>query len=98
MTSIMGSYVVVLTDTCVGSRNTRRLLDKVHNLNYYYREPLGFVGGVAILWDNSKVKVYGFTGHDMDKSCIVKVRIPVNHLTLGLELCPFTKMVRIFAS
>ena len=93
-----GSYVVVLTDTRVGSRNAQRLLDKAHDLNYYYREPLGFVGGVAILWDNSKVEVSGFTGHDMDMSCIVKVRTPVNHLTLSLKLCPFSKMVHIFAS
>ncbi|KAJ8427977.1 hypothetical protein Cgig2_017464 [Carnegiea gigantea] len=46
---------------------------------------LVLLGEVAILWDNSKVEVCGFTGHDMDMSCIVKVRTPVNHLTLGLE-------------
>jgi len=84
--------VVVLTETRVGSRNARRLLDEVHHLNYYYREPLGFVRGIAILWDNSKVEVCGFTSHDMDMSCIVNVRTPVNHLTLGLEVCPFSKM------
>ncbi|KAJ8431691.1 hypothetical protein Cgig2_006547 [Carnegiea gigantea] len=86
MTSITGAYVVVLTDTRVGSRNVRRLLDEAHHLNYYYREPLGFAGGVVILWDNSKVEVCGFTGHNMDMSYIVKVRTPMNHLTLGLSV------------
>ena len=38
------------------------------------------------------MEVCGFTGHDRDMSCIVKVRTLVNHLTLGLEVCPFSKM------
>ncbi|KAJ8425343.1 hypothetical protein Cgig2_032272 [Carnegiea gigantea] len=79
MTSITGAYGVVLTDTRVGSRNTRRLLDEAHNLNYNYREPLGFVGGVAILWDSSKVEVFGFTGHDMDMSYIVKDEVAYDY-------------------
>ncbi|KAJ8429559.1 hypothetical protein Cgig2_010272 [Carnegiea gigantea] len=79
MTSITGSYVVVLIDTRVGSRNTRRLLNEAYALNYHYREPLGFVGRVVILWDNFKVEVSGFTGHDIDMSCILKLRTPVNH-------------------
>lgn len=84
MTSIMGSYVVVLIDTHISSRNPRRLLNEVHDLNYYCKEPLGFVGGVVILWDNSKVEVSGFTSHDMDMSCILKVRTAGSHHTLGL--------------
>ncbi|KAJ8432867.1 LOW QUALITY PROTEIN: hypothetical protein Cgig2_033872 [Carnegiea gigantea] len=86
------NYGGICGNTRVGSRNARRLLDEAHHLNYYYRQPLGFVGGVTILWDNSKVEVCGFTSHDMDMSCIVKVRTLVNHLTLGLEVCPFNKM------
>ncbi|KAJ8424004.1 hypothetical protein Cgig2_032388 [Carnegiea gigantea] len=72
MMSITGAYVVVLTDTRVGSRNARRLLDEAHNLKYNY---------------SSKVEVSGFIGHDTDMSCIVRVRTPVKHLTRGLELC-----------
>ncbi|KAJ8425361.1 hypothetical protein Cgig2_032877 [Carnegiea gigantea] len=92
MTSITGAYVVLLIDTRVGSRNAQRLRDEAHLLHYYYREPLGFVGGVIILWDNSKVELCGFTGHDMDMSCIVKAQTQVNHVTLGLEVCTFSKM------
>ncbi|KAJ8435884.1 hypothetical protein Cgig2_010917 [Carnegiea gigantea] len=82
MTSITGSYMVVLTDTCVGIRYARRLLDEAHDLNYYYREPLGFVGGVVILCDNSKVEVYGFTGPDMDMSCILKDEVACDYFHL----------------
>ncbi|KAJ8429582.1 hypothetical protein Cgig2_023788 [Carnegiea gigantea] len=87
ITSTTGAYMVV-TDTSVGSHNAGRLLDKAHHLNYYY----SFVEGVAILWDNSKVEVCGFTGYDTDMSCIVKVRTTVSHLTLDLEVCPFSEM------
>ncbi|KAJ8426903.1 hypothetical protein Cgig2_024394 [Carnegiea gigantea] len=92
MTSITRVYRVVLTDTRVGSRNAQRLLNEAHHLNYYYREPVGFIGGIAILWNNSKVEVCGYTGHFMDMSCIVKVRTPVNHLTLSFEICPFINL------
>ena len=36
ITSIIGAYVVV-TDTPIGSRNARRLLDEARHLNYYCR-------------------------------------------------------------
>ncbi|KAJ8422654.1 hypothetical protein Cgig2_032402 [Carnegiea gigantea] len=50
-----------------------KLLNEVHELQYYFREALSFVGGVAILWNNSKIEVSGFAGHDMDMSCIFKL-------------------------
>ena len=56
MTSITGAYVVVLTETRVGSRNARRLLDEAHHLNYYCRQPLGFVGGLPSFGTTSKWK------------------------------------------
>ncbi|KAJ8427785.1 hypothetical protein Cgig2_032844 [Carnegiea gigantea] len=90
MTSITGSYLVALINTHVSSHDARRLLNEAHDITYYYREPLGFVGEVTILWDNSKVDVSGFTGHNMDMSYIIKVHTLVNHLTLDLELCPFS--------
>ncbi|KAJ8435240.1 hypothetical protein Cgig2_015643 [Carnegiea gigantea] len=72
----------VLTDTCVGSRNARSLPDEAHHLKYYYREPLDFVGGVAIHGDSSKVEVCGFTGHDTGMSYIVKDEVACDYFHL----------------
>ncbi|KAJ8431547.1 hypothetical protein Cgig2_029576 [Carnegiea gigantea] len=51
--------VVVLMDTRAAGRNERQLLDKAHGLDYFYVEPLGFVGGLSVLWDTSKVVLGG---------------------------------------
>jgi len=79
MTSMMRSIVVVLKDTSASNRNAWSLLNKAHNVRYYYKELLGFVGKVAILWDNTRGVVSGFTNHNMDISFIIEVHILLHH-------------------
>ena len=70
----MTSYqVVVLTDTRAAGRNAPRLLNKATDIEYFYVEPLGFVGGLSIIWDTSKVVVTGLTGENDFVSFYVKV-------------------------
>jgi len=52
--------VMVLTETRTCQRNARELLNQAHGLNYLYKDSLGFVGRVFVLWDNNKVFLYGF--------------------------------------
>ncbi|KAJ8419729.1 hypothetical protein Cgig2_016201 [Carnegiea gigantea] len=65
--------VVVLTDTRAACRNARQLLDKAHGLEYFYVEPLGFVGGLLVLWDTSKVVLGGINGEDNFVSFAMKL-------------------------
>ena len=54
------SAVVVLTETRACGTNAREILNQAHGLNYCYTDTSGFIGGMAVLWDTSKVFLYGF--------------------------------------
>ncbi|KAJ8421711.1 hypothetical protein Cgig2_032909 [Carnegiea gigantea] len=51
----------------------KKLLLQAHEFNYFYTKPLGFIGGVALLWDSSKVYVTRITKESMHVLFIVKV-------------------------
>jgi len=42
-------------------------------MEYFYTEPQGFVGGVSVVWDTSKVALTGITGDDYYVAFQVKV-------------------------
>jgi len=42
-------------------------------MEYFYTEPMGFVGGTSVIWDASKVSLAGLTGEDNYVSFRVKV-------------------------
>ena len=48
-------------------------------LNYLYADTLGFMGGVSVLWDTSKVFLYGFQNDAHHVSFLVMVK----------EMCQF---------
>ncbi|KAJ8420536.1 hypothetical protein Cgig2_002958 [Carnegiea gigantea] len=59
-----GCPVIILTNTRAAGRNARHLLNQATQLEYFNTEPLGFVGGVLVVWDPSKVALTGLTGDD----------------------------------
>lgn len=72
MTSTTDAAVVVLTDTRATGRHARQLLKQATKMNYFYTEPQGFVGGVAVLWDSLRVFVTGITVEPMHASFVAK--------------------------
>ncbi|KAJ8433150.1 hypothetical protein Cgig2_007114 [Carnegiea gigantea] len=79
--SMTSSLVVVLTDTHAAGRNARRLLNKANDTEYFYSEPLGFVGGVSVIWDSSKVAMARLTGeNDFVSFCL---KIPPHNVLPG---------------
>jgi len=77
------SNVVVLTETCACERNARQLLCQAHGLNYFHTNTLGFAGRESILWDTSKVFLYGFHTDAYHVSFIVK-ELSIHQLLLAL--------------
>jgi len=53
--SITYFAIVILIDKWAAAHNTDTLLSQAHGMNYFYTEPLGLVGNVALLWGTSKV-------------------------------------------
>ena len=72
--SMNDSAVVVLIDTRSCGTNGGDILNQAHGLNYGYTDTLGFVGGMAVLWDTSKVFLYGLRTHPTHVSFPMKVR------------------------
>ena len=70
---VTGADVVVLTDTRACGKNDRSLLNNATTMEYVYTEPQGFVGGVSVVWDTSKVALTGITGDDYYVAFQVKV-------------------------
>jgi len=68
------SAVVMLTDTRSCGTNGGDILNQAHGLNYGYTDTLGFIGGMAVLWDTSKVFLYGLRTHPTHVSFLMKVR------------------------
>jgi len=62
--SLMNAKVIVLTDTCAAGKNARSLLNEATSMEYFYIEPMGFVGGTSVIWDTSKVSLAGLTSED----------------------------------
>lgn len=73
--TMAASAVIDLTETRASQRNAHQLFGQVHGLNYFYTKTLGFVGGVFLLWDMSKVFQYGFNTEPYHVSFIAKVKI-----------------------
>jgi len=46
MWQVTGAHMVVLTDTRATGKNAPSLLNNATAMEYFYTEPLGFVGGV----------------------------------------------------
>jgi len=63
--------IVLLTNTYAAARNARKLLSQAHGLNYFQTKPLGFVGGVALLWDSSKVYITCITKETIHVSFVI---------------------------
>jgi len=72
---VTGADVVVLTETRAAGKNARSLLNTATTMEYFYTEPHGFVGGVSVIWDTSRVAVTGIIGDDYYVSFQVKVRV-----------------------
>jgi len=72
---VTNSQVIVLTDTQVAGRNARSLLNEATVMEYFYAEPPGFVGGISIIWDTSKVTLAGLAGENNYVSFRVKVTL-----------------------
>jgi len=87
--SMTDAAVVVLTDTRSCGTNAREILNLAHGLNYRHTDTLGFFGGMTVLWDISKVWVYGVTTHATHVSFRMKVRSSVN-LKIGNVMCVTT--------
>ena len=49
MKSMTDATVVLLTNTCAATRNTRKLLSQANGLNYFYTKALRFIRGVALV-------------------------------------------------
>jgi len=64
---------IVVTDTRTRQSNARELLNQTYELNYFYTESLGFVGGVAMLQDTTKVFLYGFVTEPHHINFVIKV-------------------------
>jgi len=71
--SLTNAQVIVLTDTRAAKKNARSLLNKATGMEYFYTEPMGFVGGTSVIWDTSKVFLAGLTGEDNYVSLRLKV-------------------------
>jgi len=69
----MNAQVIVLTDTRAARKNARSLLNEATGMEYFYTEPMGFVGGTSVIWDASKVSLAGLTGEDNYVSFCLKV-------------------------
>ena len=69
------SVVVVLTETHSCVTNKRDILNQAHELNYYHTDTVGFIGAMAVVWDTSKVFLYGFCTDANHVSFLVKVII-----------------------
>jgi len=72
---VTGADIVVLTETRTAGKNARSLLNTATTMEYFYTEPQGFVGGVSVIWDTSRVAVTGITGDDYYVSFQLKVRV-----------------------
>jgi len=57
MKSMTETAVMLLRDTRAAARNARKPSSKAQGFNYFYTEPLGFVGGATLLRDISEVYV-----------------------------------------
>ena len=78
--------VVVLTDTRSCGTNAREILNQAHGLNYRHTDTFGFVGGMAVLWDNLKVRLYSVMTHATHVSFRMKVRSFLNE-KIGNIMC-----------
>jgi len=63
--------VMVVTDIRIGDDNAREILGRT-GMNHGFTSPLGFVGGVCIFWDASKVFLVAHKIEDMYAMFVVK--------------------------
>jgi len=82
------SNVIILTKKHACQRNALQVLRHAHGLNYLYTDPLGFMGGVSVLWDTSKVFLYGFHTDANHVSFLEKVMTMHRLLLALLNECP----------
>jgi len=83
--SMTQATIVLLTETRTSGMNAREILSEAHGLNYFYTPTLGFVGGVAVLWDKAKVFLYGFRSEGNHVSFRVKVMILLQQFLLIMK-------------
>jgi len=91
------SQVIVLTDTRAAGKNACSLLNEATVMEYFYTEPLGFVGGTSVIWDTSEVALAGLTGEDNYVSFRVKVTMYLAYIApiqpFIVCICPCTNIV-----